>query len=378
MQKLFKLLFVLLVVFSIAWGVVACSSNLGPIQVEPVKTRNQYFELGEDLLYGDPLCRDDARFLIYKLQANPLDMWEANRKLVEAIRKDHDNAIAAGLPPLKLDGDEVAFRDRRWVFRKVAAPGCRDGQTASAPESAVRKPPTSAVLDDKPVQEVRQKGSIENDAYPASNLLGLTSQLENSSGPELQKQAELNLDVILARLPISPRQKAVFRAKNAPTGLILKDGDYETPRLRVDLDAFGSDPSGSDPSLAARAILIVNGDVELASATNALIIASGDVSISHSGGNVVIAGGNIEISHDGTPDSGSLVVTQGRIQMAHARQSVVYAEQGITVSSVVNVQSFNTPKRDVAHGHINNRAIDEWFKSAEQSIEPECADGCDG
>jgi len=198
--------------------------------------------------------------------------------------------------------------------------------------------------------------------YPGSYMLSLTQQAETASDEQLHKEARKGLDAILLALPVGKNDTASYKISAQPVQIMRRSGNLEISHL-MPKDASGIPvaPGQRIPG-AAKTVIVVDGNFQASHASNVLIIAAGDVSISHSAGNVVIAGGDVDIGHDGSMGAGSLVFTQGKVQISHANNSLVYASNGAQMSFATRVRSFNTPTRKTSHGPVNNTKIDDLFK----------------
>ena len=67
-----------------------------------------------------------------------------------------------------------------------------------------------------------------------------------------------------------------------------------------------------------------------------------------------MSGRDVAISHDGSRGGGGLVVSKGSTRISHARNTLIYAVEGVQVWFANDVRAFNTPDRVVSWGHIDN------------------------
>lgn len=121
---------------------------------------------------------------------------------------------------------------------------------------------------------------------------------------------------------------------------------------------------GLDESRAAvRNKMLISPDrAEIAAAENSIILVDARVRISSGSNNIVINSGYTRISAEGKR-GGSLIVSKGKVSMAAAYNSTVYARGGLKISSPSGVVTFNTESLDGKD--YNNRTIAPLFNEPE-------------
>jgi hypothetical protein len=165
----------------------------------------------------------------------------------------------------------------------------------------------------------------------AEGLSGLIDRLKKATGRD-----DLALPVELA--DVRPPDEQPMRQDVLP-GTLLVGRDHSAGR-------------------ATRAVILADGNVRIAFASECVIIARGAVEVSHGNGNVILAGHYIHVSHDGNPmpggrrrgaAAGSILVSGGYVDVSHATATVVCAPAGVDIGFAHGVTFVNTPSLGVAH-----------------------------
>ncbi len=187
--------------------------------------------------------------------------------------------------------------------------------------------------------------------------LALVSACSTFSGDRLLKLPEQTITY--------NQDSIILKAKNGVSAILDSFGVPEEIKASFEnifLEKVISDSEPLELTHIFNQLVISRADVNISSATDSIIVTTGNVHISHSNNNVVVCGSDIDISHDGNTGKGSLVISKGKIEIGHARSTLIYAIKGVKISFATDVSGFNTLDRKTSWGHINNIIIKPLFQ----------------
>ena len=190
--------------------------------------------------------------------------------------------------------------------------------------------------------------------YTGDNLLRLSEQSSTYDNNIAISKAKDGVSDLLDSLGVSEETKTSLE-KIVPKSVIR----YSKPIKLTHIDYQ---------------LVLAGGDTNIAFATNSIIISTGALHISHSDNNIIVCGSDVEISHDGGRlGNGSFVISKGKTKISQARNTHIYAINGIKISHARNVKSFNARERKTSWGHINEAIVEPLFQeetAPNKSLQP--------
>jgi hypothetical protein len=118
---------------------------------------------------------------------------------------------------------------------------------------------------------------------------------------------------------------------------------------------------GFEIAATTDSIVLATSDVDVGWASNAIIVATGAIRVAHCKNSVVLSARDVQMSHDGSDGNGSLAIAKGNMVISNARNTLIYAVQGVEIERANGVRAFNTPAL-LSSGGIDNTVIEPLFR----------------